>query len=291
MNYPELLLYWIKERYAILQKKEAGLPAPWSEDPVFQTTYFCNVRREDDKVTRWIRAHYSPFVNHPLFEYNMVLARLLNRIETLEAVGYEYEHDPVGIVKILQILAERGPIWGNAYVITTHGQKMDKLAYLAQVLDLVHANREVIEAMCRNVGGVVLPPTCSGAAEAFQRIPGIGSFLSAQVVADLKNTPTHPLQSAPDRATFVLPGPGSIRGLGWYHYENPDAMRATGFNDLFAIVRRDVDKSWPEGVPTIDNQDLQNCLCEFDKYCRVKTGTGRSKRKYNGKNDKDTTTK
>ena len=31
-----------------------------------------------------------------------------------------------------------------------------------------------------------------------------------------------------------------------------------------------------------DMQDLQNCLCEFDKYMRILHGTGRSKRGYPG---------
>ncbi len=278
MNYPELLLYWIKERYAIFQRKEQGLPAPWSADPVFQTTYFCNVHRENDRVTRWIRTTYSPYVDHPLFEYNMVLARFLNRIKTLEEVGYRDIHRPSEVVKSLISAAQLGPIWGNAYVITTHGQKMDKLAYLAQVLNAVHDARSLILEACRTRP----VPQCQTAANALQLIPGIGSFLAAQVVADLKNTINHPLYSASDRATFVLPGPGSVRGLGWFHYGDPTKGTVARFDGQFKSMQLMVYDRWPTGVPVADAQDLQNCLCEFDKYCRVKNGTGRSKRKYDG---------
>lgn len=285
MNYPELFLYWIKERYAIFQKKEQGLPAPWSEDPVFQSTYFCNVRREDDKVTKFIRRMYSPYVDHPLFEYNMVLARFLNRPESLEAVGFVHHHTPTVICGVLDALSEKGPIWGNAYIITTHGQKMDKLVYLAQVLDATHAHLDPILAACRYPPAPYTPRSCAHAAAALMRIPGIGSFLAGQVVADLKNTKNHPLHSALDRDTFVVPGPGSLRGANWVLYGvNDGHVTPSNFHTSFQLVRDYVDKHWPAEVPRIDNQDLQNCLCEFDKYCRVKTGTGRSKRKYAGTN-------
>src|SRR2546423_1636561 len=50
----EELIDWISERTAIHTKKEAGHPPPWTDDPVLREWSFCNVRREDDRVTRWI---------------------------------------------------------------------------------------------------------------------------------------------------------------------------------------------------------------------------------------------
>ena len=41
------LAYFITERYAIKLRREAGVEAPWSADPVFQSVRFCNVHRED----------------------------------------------------------------------------------------------------------------------------------------------------------------------------------------------------------------------------------------------------
>lgn len=279
-DYRRLLLYWIKERYAIFQKKEAGLAAPWSDNPIFQATYFCNVHRENDRVTRWVRNFYNPYVGHPLFEYNMVLARFLNRPATLAAVGFQLEHAPAGLIATLEGLPP--PIWGNAYVITTHGQRMGKLAYLSQVLSDVHSALSSLVPMCR---APLLSPaaTCQGAATALQRIDGIGSFLSAQVVADLKNTPGHPLYTAKDKEIFVQPGPGSLRGLSWYFFGEPDKISASQFMRYFPEVVGYVTENWPDEVPPVDAQDLQNCLCEYDKYCRVLNGTGRSKRNYNGR--------
>lgn len=277
MTYQELLIYWIKERYSVYQKKETGLPKPWSEDYIFQETYFCNVHRETDRVTKWIRREYSPFGNHRMFEYNIILARFINKIETLQSIGFVEEHDPKELESFLEGQAAAGfTIWGSAYIITTHGQRMGKVDYLCnQVLSDVAKGLESLRAACRG-------PSCRAASDALQRIDGIGSFLAAQVVADLKNTPGHPLYSAPDRATFVEAGPGSMRGLHWFFYHSSGTVTPRLFYLKFQMLRDYVDANWPEGVPRVDNQDLQNCLCEYDKYARIRTHSGRSKRRYNG---------
>lgn len=276
MNPPELLMYWIRERWQILRRKEQGFLAPWSDDPVFQRTYFCNVRREDDKVTKWVRNFYSPYVDHPLFEYNILLARFLNWPPTLKEVGFVEEH-PGLVEQDLEMLASRGEkIWGNAYVITTHGIKMPKLHYLC---------RNVLPAAYRALSNYRTRwghTTCHAMADRLQEIEGVGNFLSAQVVADVKNTLKHPLTQAEDWWTFVQPGPGSLRGASWWRHNNPNELSLSMFSTTFSAIREYVDAHWPDEVPKICNQDLQNCLCEFDKYMRVRNGTGRSKRLYNG---------
>lgn len=113
-------------------------------------------------------------------------------------------------------------------------------------------------------------PTCERAYAKLRQIPGIGSFLAAQIVADLKNTPGHGLQLSDDWFSFCAPGPGSLRGLSWFHEKK---ITNSTFHE--AIHEAAVMIDWPDCM-----QDLQNCFCEYDKYCRVLTGTGKSKRGY-----------
>ncbi len=215
----------------------------------------------------------------PLFEYNIVFSRFINWPDTIRLVGYMPYHEPRQLADVLHYISGQGSkVWGNAYVITTHGQKMDKVTYLTEQV-LADVYKLGLHDWLTGVGAL---PTCSNISRALQKVDGIGSFLAAQVVADLKNTPGHPLYTAPDIATFVEPGPGSIRGLAWI-YDDMPGWEEQGFMARFQKLRNWVDQNWPDDVPRIDNQDLQNCLCEFDKYCRVATGSGRSKRKYNGK--------
>lgn len=313
-EYKDLLLYWIRERYNIhLYKTLTGRGKPWSNDPVFQTTYFCNVHRENDKVTQWIRKELSPFeVGSVNYEFVMVLARFLNWPDTLA-----YLKDPVirarpsmaampeftkewcaYLKQWLERRAESGEkVWGNAYVITSHGMKMSKIDYLCSHLlpDVLRALPAIqvacgvrVEEIQRPVEEAkagpptLVPPTCRAAANALQQVQGIGSFLAGQIVADLKNTVDYPLYYASDKKTFVVPGPGSVRGLNWFLWgSETGGITERNFDRCFPLVRKWVDAAKLD-IPYIDNQDLQNCLCEFDKYCRVKTGKGRSKRNYQG---------
>jgi 5-hmdU DNA kinase, helical domain len=277
------LLYWITERNQIRLRKEVlSLPKPWSEDVTFQNTYFCNVRREHDTVTKFIRNYYSPFVEDSWYLYNIIFSRFINWPKTLETIGYMRAHDPVALVgRLYDLAASNGKIWGGAYVITTHGIPMPKAAYLARnVLGATYNARELL-----NLGtGYQGTPSCAAAHTALQSIEGLGSFLAAQVVADLKNTVGHPLNFAKDRDTFVAHGPGSMRGLQWFWQAEGVTITPRNFYSYFDAMRLYVDENWNEtlmGKP-ICNQDLQNCLCEFDKYCRVSSGTGRSKRNYPG---------
>src|ERR1044072_5362262 len=127
----QALAHWIQERELVRQKKEAGLSKPWSQDWVFQETYFCNVRREDDRVTKWIRQNWSPEkIGWDDYEYAMVVARFLNWPDTLEDL---LDLSPGDIHAAISRRASEGKkVWGNAYVITTHGIKMSKAAYLCE---------------------------------------------------------------------------------------------------------------------------------------------------------------
>lgn len=261
---PELLAYWISERERVRVKKERGDKRPWSDDKVFQCTYFCNVHREDDRVTRWIRSNYTPDTFGDYYEVAIVAARLFNWPETLETIKFSIVPSPhMKLWQVLTDLKETGvKVWGGAYLITTHGRKMSKVDYCVELL------QNVMNITPVHMGA----PTCEGYFYAFKRVDGLGSFLSAQIIADLKNTQGHPLQGAPDWLTFSAPGPGSLRGLSWFHHNHiTNSMYKDAIKEVAEFL------AWEHCM-----QDLQNCMCEFDKYCRVLTGTGRSKRKYAG---------
>ncbi len=62
MNKTADLAYWITERYAMKVRKESGvkptMKAGWSNDPNMGTVRYCNVHREDDKVTQWLAENW-----------------------------------------------------------------------------------------------------------------------------------------------------------------------------------------------------------------------------------------
>jgi len=282
---PELFVYWIKERWSILQKKQKGLSKPWSEDKVFQTTYFTNVRREDDTVTKWIRNRWGIYQSENNYELAIILARFVNWPETLNFIGFPFTFNPDHIEKCIEERMQMGvKTWGNAYVITTHGLHMGKAAYLVRnVLQGAYASSTAIRTATRHVAQGGKTRQLEGAYNALIQLEGLGSFLAAQVVADLKNTKGHPLGLADDWWEWCAPGPGSLRGMSWFFYGEPGKIKPNVFTEGMKKIRRYVDHHLMGlGISPFCNQDLQNCLCEFDKYMRVKNGTGRSKRGYNG---------
>lgn len=279
MSPEQTLVYWIHEREKIRQAKEAGDPKPWSQDPVFQETYFCNVHREDDKVTKWIRQNLSQFLDREDFPAIMCLARMLNWPPTLQILLDEDiipNFDSEAFVRVLRKVADAGTkVWGNAYVVTTHGRPMGKLEYAG----------EALEAAWQAAPYLALGPTLAHAHEALQSLEGFASFMAAQVVADLKYTPGHNLNSAEDWWTFAALGPGSVKGLNYYFGRDPaKGMSQSQFLTELGVVRFDVMHN-PYGmeIPQMCNQDLQNCMCEYSKYMRISRGEGRSKRKYDGR--------
>lgn len=260
-------IYWVNERENVRRAKEAGLPKPWSTDPVFQETYFCNVNRENDKVTRGIRELWNVWVgmdDHIMSSIvpNMMMARFVNKVDTLRALAWPYG-DYFSTDLWSAAMSQKGA-WGGAYIVSTNGRAMPKHEYIGELL------KQQFEQPLAISNGT----TCQQAHKALMGIQGLGSFMSAQIVADIKNTPNSPLEHAPDWWRFSAHGPGSLRGLSWFHGRKvtPRTYTASIYD-----AYQEVKPVWSSCM-----QDLQNCFCEFDKYMRVKTGTGKSKRKYNG---------
>lgn len=268
------LIYWILERNSIRIQKDSGMKAPWSKNEVMQETYFCNVNREDDRVTKWIRTHWSYTLAPDYYDFAMIVARIFNLPATLEVVMQPVETH-YWLENAKEVLEDRKfdgkKIWNGAYIVSTNGKKMDKLTYCLGLLEKVAKNPKITDN-CK---------TLKEAHTELMKVEGLASFLAAQVVADLKNSSGHPLTLAPDWKTFSAPGPGSLRGLEWFWEEKVTHKNyQEKIQDAYEILEFEL----PESIlDVLCMQNLQNCFCEYDKFMRVTNGTGRSKRKYNGR--------
>lgn len=271
------LAYWITEREQMRLRKEAFNASPdwkhgWHNDPYMGLIRYCNVRREDDKVTRWLAQHWRPQHN-TLWE--LTLARMLNHIPTLElCLPLLQWKDPLRAI-LGELKEERDTgtkIFTSAYTISTAGKSMDKLDY---VVDWV-----VGTVQSRETASGFKPRRLAEAAAWLEEIEGLGSFLAAQVVADAKNTHGNPLKPAPDWQTWCAPGPGSLRGL--------TALRGRTitpgqFHKEIKLAWEEVQGLLPANLRDLHMQDFQNCLCEFSKYSKALNGEGRPRNGYNAR--------
>ena len=105
---------------------------------------------------------------------------------------------------------------------------------------------------------------------------GVGTFIAAQVLADIKWTPVG--LKAADWYTFAASGPGSRRGLrrllGLPVYAGKSVFGASEeeWNATLLRLRKAVLPKLPKELRKLDAQNLQSTLCEYDKYSRVDEG-------------------
>jgi len=266
---PSLVAQFVLQRELARVNHDRGALQPWCSDSVINSYRFCNVQREDDKVTRWLKKHWrDEYWQHPNFIPAMILARMVNWPPTLENIGFPDRWDNEEIVEAIHKCAARGKAWTGAYVITTCGQAMDKAAYV--VGTAAHAlAMPAYQHSPRN--------TLDGLWTSLRSIPGLGAgFLAAQVVADVKYTPL--LDKAIDWWTFAVPGPGSRRGINRY-FELPLSTKLSD-KEWIRHLRLMINDVQPLLTLKLHAQDWQNVMCEFDKWMRVKTGQGRPRSKY-----------
>lgn len=270
------LFRFIRERHTVYERKTANMPKPWTKDKILQSYRFCNVYRELDKVTVWIRKNWRE-PNHldTHLWFAMVVARLLNLPESLEAIGYPVPWDKTKFKSILRKRKMSGEtVFSGAYMIHADAKEgWLKTDYLAEcVLNPMWEKKIPIHRNMR----------LSQLHTLLMDYRDMGSFMAGQVVADTKFG--HWLQSSPDWWTFAAPGPGSMRGLSRVEFGDlGTAYTEAEWQDSLGDLQIKIDKLVrEEGMPRISAQDLQNCLCEFDKYERVRLGQGRPKQLYKG---------
>jgi 5-hmdU DNA kinase, helical domain len=266
----EEVAYWITERENIRRLKEAGKRPPWTRDTILNNYRFCNVHRENDAVTRWLAKNWRKQLSgHEHLVKALTLARLVNWPPTLFVIGLDAVRawDEEKIIHAIKLQEETGcKVWSSAYIVSTNGKKIDKAKYVVHWIAGSVPLRSDIEANLLERAHRIL-----------MRVSGLGSFLAAQIVADLKNTQGDPLAHARDWWTWAAEGPGSIKGLRYYYGE------AGMPGDFLTSLRRMIKEVSPlltKNVGPLCAQDWQNVMCEYSKWKRTRNGEGRPKSYY-----------
>ncbi len=296
---------FIVERHRIFLKKTAGLPKPWTKDPVLRSARFTNVYREIDPVSQWIWKNViKPNEQNPNLPVLLGLARIINWPDTIaylisEGVWPEERFNQDKFYKALRSYKEQGKkVITGAYIVNSvfpaDFDKRDgsKVGYIADVAarylwdhrKLLHYN-------------AVKGNTIANFMEVIQSIHGFGPFLSYQVAVDLSYSSKW-LKTASDYNTFTSPGPGTTRGMNWILTGKLGAKiknRALNepMNRVRPLVNAEVrklvsDKEWTgnplTGFAEISMSNYSNCCCETSKMVRsiLDGGTERMKNKYDG---------
>lgn len=292
------LVNWITERHAIYNRRAEGKPKPWSTDPIFQNWRFCNVFRELDTVTIWIRKHIrEPFAEHEFLWFMLCIARYINRPSTLEylmaqgAWPSNPDFEPEMLTKALDRWKAYGEtVYTGAYMIRAESNpnkswySWSKNRYVSEVvLGRLWNDRNAWNEYFELHDGSEkdYPSSLEKTWERFQRIHyvGWGPFMAYEVVTDLRHT--RYLRDAEDIFSWANAGPGALRGLNRLYGRPLKASnrKACGeMHDVLLSVSRTLRPPWKFEI-----RDIEHSLCEFDKYERVRLGEGTPRSSYNGK--------
>ena len=267
----ELFLYFIHERENVrLNKEHIGIE-PFSDDKIFQIYSFCNVNREHDRVTTWIRENVrSVPMDHRTMVLNLAVARIFNEPKTLKHL-LPFEK-PDGLMMRISRFRKSFPeekLFRGAYMMPSHGEGGRGLTASEYWCSNIVKLKEVGLPKCN---------TLRGLADLIIEANGFGNFLANQICTDMRYTEFYKKAETEDWTTFVLAGPGTQRGMARYFgvvpYGGAQPMRQT--KDCHQIrlltIRDDIRDFCSDEINEHfqDINNLSNCFCEFDKFCRAR---------------------
>jgi len=266
---------YINERHAIYIRRQAGVKPFWTEDKILQTYSFCNVFRELDTVTIWLRENWKePYADHPNLPFAMSVARQINWPDTLQEIGFPEEWNPDRVKAIMQGRMDRGEkVYTGAYMLTgtLGGTKVEQT--IDKILTPLYENQPEIH-----------PDSLQKTWSEYLRYSGFSGFMAYEVVTDLRHTKY--LGNARDIYTWANPGPGAKRGLNRIHGREltwSPTRGHVGYIGWNHEMKDLLDRSpgYLQGhIDVLEMRDIEHCLCEFDKYERVRLGQGKPRAKY-----------
>lgn len=270
--------WFMNERHAIYLRRQRGDKWPWTDDPILQTYRFCNIFRELDTVTIWIRENWrEPYADHKNLWFAMAMARQINWPETLEEIGFPKRWNPGRVQRILERRKDRGEkIYTGAYMLTgtLGGTKIEQT--VNKILDPLYNDPPAFVYRQYHENNSLLHCWMQ-----FLSRPGFAGFMSYEVVTDLRHT--RYLDNASDIMTWANAGPGAMRGINRMVGLDPKPKKQLSVDgylyfmmELLELSAKHLSKDFPQ----LELRDIEHTLCEWDKYERARLGQGRPRSRY-----------
>lgn len=286
----ESFWYWVNARHAIYLNRQAGVPWPWTDDPILQEYKFTNVFRELDTGTRWCKTMIrDPYADHPELFFNVATYRRYNWTDTQSCLGFIKDYGPERRKRIVNFMLKRRAqgiqIFTGAHMLCGNVKDPETGILpdnkVEQIFDisfkLLWEKRKEME-----------PQPGDTLEQAFNRflaakIPGYGSFIAYEVISDLRWT--RYLQDASDIMTWANPGPGATRGIKRLYGLGVGQWGQLAFSKAALIghmrwLLEHSDGYKADYVPAMELREIEHSLCEWDKYMRVSLGEGRPRSRY-----------
>lgn len=288
---------FIYDRQEIWHKRNMlSLPRPWTEDSILRDYKFCNVYRELDAGTLAIKKYICDMTLPPQTRlFTLTAYRFFNRRDTVENL-FGGALDPqnfnfTALEQRFDIKKQQENIFSNAYLITSHPydkQYRPRDKHIQILLMLKDLARE-IETYYHDLYN----STPENGLEIIRRhVPMAGPFLSGQILLDASYAADIINYTADD---FLIVGPGAHWGLNIIFQNKLSKKEAdakcrylyTIQEQEFSALKKRTGKDWQQvrwknadypNAPYLCLHDIQNSLCEFRKYWRLKNNEKAKKR-------------
>ena len=262
----------IDEFWAFARARQQLMVTGETKNEILKEYRFTNCYRVCDRVSQYLVREIinKDYENNRELLFHILLFKTFNKIHTWEWIQHVLRRKPrwskdwIGQVEYVLRLHENGRHLYAAAFRQPHGKTsfgckekyQNHLHMIEYVLTGQHAlwNCQSLEQLWRTLLGV----------------PMMGPFLAMQFATDLNYSRLFDF----DANDFIHPGPGALRGAakvqGRLDWKNVDAARS-----LIGELAADQDRAgFPcirtdRGTLPLSAMDVQNLLCEFDKYCRV----------------------
>ena len=296
----DLFLYYIGERYKIhLRKDLQKKPFPWTKDPILRKYSFTNVRREQDRNTKWVIDNICRADLKYLQKLaNITLFRIFNKISTAELLGIpinNFTHMNIEEVSEQVNSQLTDTPYTGAYLCSGLKTYLRKYAGCSTDIEsaLVLMQDLTEQRFWKDLGHAKDPQEVI---DLLYQIPGVAEFLSYQIFIDFTYIDEFPFSEN----EYTVAGIGATLGLKilfggtkrkhgltaeelifWmrdnWNYLNQYNIQHGGKHTLNPqILFQDL----PEEERVMNIMSIENCLCEFSKYYKVLNGLGRPRQTY-----------
>jgi len=265
--------YWgfAAKRQDLFMRRVAGMPPPWSDDPVIAVHRFTNAYRAADRVSQYLIHHvvYDGVQAVEEVFFRTLLFKLFNRIETWEQLTSklgtltwrQFDFERYG--RVLDAMIGRGErVYSAAYIMPSPSFGSERK----------HRNHlRLLDHMMRDGAPRRIAQACSlpEVFEILRSYPSLGDFLAFQFTIDLNYSEIIDFSEM----DFVVAGPGARDGIRKCFSDTAglsesEVIRIVAERASAEFERLELPFQTLWGRP-LQLIDCQNLFCEVDKYSRV----------------------
>lgn len=296
MTDPETLArykHFVRERHRIWERRMAGEPGPWTNDPILARQKFCNVFRVLDHGSQFaVRELYYGDDQDTLTADDAFARAWLFRL-TNTPDGWERTRQDLGRFPLLSDMMD-GTLREMWHEYRRQGISLYRSAYVPGKIPTGSSNWEYgldrLQAIVEHGDPFTLQDFYNSSAAdrvaLLEQVPSNGPFIAQQLATDF-----HYSAFGGDLENeSVVSGPGSIRGT-----QRITGQRGKGHTVDFI---KDLQDMWAQDLlaPTLrlnsgsyrppSLMDVQNTLCEFEKYERSTSNSKAIIRRYSPRADR-----